>query len=217
MPRTIVLLLAILGAASAARAGPPSAFEGRALYQSYCLLCHGVDGRGDGPLAKAMEISPANLAAAVSARGDRMLAAIITGRGAQPSDGSEQHRRLSASMPEWKRVFDPSQVDALIAYLRFLERNRHDLAGDPESGAALYQRYCQACHGAEGRGDGIMVNLLPIAPMDHTDAAAVDRIENAHMIKSILDGKGRFMPAWRGILNEAEAAALVVYIRLLAD
>jgi len=35
-------------------------------------------------------------------------------------------------------------------------------------------------------------------------------------MKSILDGKGRFMPAWRGIINQADVEALVSYIRLLS-
>lgn len=216
MLRTTLLLMLLLVGVTAAQGGQPTAFEGRALYQSYCLLCHGVNGSGDGPLAKAMGAAPANLAAAVSARSDQVLAAIITGRGAQSADGSEQHGRLNAAMPEWRYVFDPSQVDALIAYLRFLQRNRHDLAGDPETGAALYRRYCQACHGPEGDGKGIMVDLLPIAPMDHTDAGSIDSLDNTQVMKSILDGKGRFMPAWRGILSEAEAAALTAYLRLLA-
>ena len=30
------------------------------------------------------------------------------------------------------------------------------------------------------------------------------------------DGKGRFMPAWRGILTQADIEALVSYIRLLS-
>jgi len=37
------------------------AYEGRGLYVSHCQLCHGTRGKGDGPLAKAMKISPADL------------------------------------------------------------------------------------------------------------------------------------------------------------
>ena len=34
---------------------------------------------------------------------------------------------------------------------------------------------------------------------------------------SILDGKGRFMPAWRGILSDSDVEGLVSYIRLLSQ
>ena len=62
-----------------------------------------------------------------------------------------------------------------------------------------------------------MVKLLGIAPMDHTSADVTDPLDNVRLMTSILDGKGRFMPAWRGILSQREAEALVSYIRLLAN
>ena len=147
----------------------PAAFEGRRLYVSYCQLCHGADGRGDGPLAKAMNISPANLTTTVRSRSDTILTKIITGEGRQTITGRDRHNLLSEAMPEWKDVFDRSQVEALIAYLRFFGRSKHELMGDPEIGSRLYQKYCQVCHGEEGDGDGIMTNLIGITPMDHTN------------------------------------------------
>src|SRR6266511_3925020 len=35
--------------------------QGEALYIRHCASCHGVAARGDGPLAKALEIQPRNL------------------------------------------------------------------------------------------------------------------------------------------------------------
>ena len=210
-------LLALLGLyAGASLANPPPAFEGRKLYVSYCLLCHGVDGAGDGPLAKAMKISPANLSTTVRSRSDTILTRIITGRGKQTITGRDRHNLLSASMPEWKDIFDRDQVDALIAYLRFLSRKKHDLMGDPEVGARLYLQYCRVCHGEEGDGDGIMTNLIGVMPMDHTNPNETNSLSNDELAASILDGKGRFMPAWRGILSQSDVEALVSYIRLLA-
>ena len=119
-------------------------------------------------------------------------------------------------MPEWKNVFNESQITALIAYLRFLSRTKHDLMGDPEVGLQLYQKYCQVCHGVEGEGDGIMTKLMGIKPMDHTNPNETNSLDNEAIVRSILDGKGKFMPAWRGILSQTDVEALVSYIRLLS-
>jgi cbb3-type cytochrome c oxidase subunit III len=199
-----------------AAANPPPAYEGRRLYVSYCQLCHGTGGEGDGPLAKVMKISPADLTTTIRSRSDTILTKIITGEGRQTITGRDRHNLLSDSMPEWKDVFSESQVKALIAYLRFLGSSKHDLMGDPEAGMRLYQKYCQVCHGEEGDGDGIMTKLMGIMPMDHTNPDETSSIDNEELVKSILDGKGRFMPAWRGILTQDDVEALVSNIRLLS-
>ena len=217
--RIHVALLMILLAANATKAfaNPPPAYEGRRLYVSYCQLCHGTDGKGDGPLAKVMQISPADLTTTVRSRSDTILFKIITGEGRQTITGRDRHNLLSEAMPEWKDVFNESQVRALIAYLRFLGRSRHGLMGDPEIGMQLYQKYCQVCHGEEGDGDGIMTRLMGFMPMDHTNPNQTNSLDNAELVDSIMDGKGRFMPAWRGILSQDDVEALVSYIRLLSQ
>jgi len=213
----VVLLILLTVSAAEAFANPPPAYEGRRLYVSYCQLCHGTDGKGGGPLAKVMQISPADLTTTVRSRSDTILTKIITGEGRQTITGRDRHNLLSEAMPEWKDVFSESQVEALIAYLRFLSRSRHGLMGDPEIGMQLYQKYCQVCHGEEGDGDGIMTRLMGIMPMDHTNPNETNRLDNEELVASILDGKGRFMPAWRGILSQGDVEALVSYIRLLSQ
>lgn len=198
-------------------ANPPPAYEGRRLYVSFCQLCHGVDGKGQGPLAKAMHISPADLTTTVRSRSDTILTKIITGEGRQTITGRDRHNLLSEAMPEWRDVFSEDQVKALIAYLRFLSRSKHGLMGDPEVGMQLYQKYCQVCHGEEGDGDGIMTSLMGIMPMDHTNPNETNSLDNEELVTSILDGKGRYMPAWRGILSQNDVEALVSYIRLLSQ
>ena len=214
--RCVMLLGLIVTTAPNVFAASPQAYEGRRLYVSYCQLCHGVDGKGDGPLARAMEISPADLRTTVRSRSDTILTKIITGEGRQTITGRNRHNLLSEAMPEWKDVFDKSQVSALIAYLRFLSRSNHELAGDPELGMRLYQKYCQVCHGEEGDGDGIMTGLMGISPMDHTNPNETNQLSNEILADSILDGKGRYMPAWRGVLTQEDVDALVSYIRLLS-
>ena len=212
----LVLFILLCMTLSDLSANPPPAYEGSRLYVSYCQLCHGTKGKGDGTLAKAMQIRPADLTTTVRSRSDTILKKIITGQGRQTITGRDRHNLLSDAMPEWRDVFSESEIEALIAYLRFLSRSKHDLMGDPEWGMQLYQKYCQVCHGVEGDGDGIMTKLMGIMPMDHTNPNETNRLDNEQLLKSILQGKGRFMPAWQGILSQKDVEALVSYIRLLA-
>ncbi|OOZ43908.1 c-type cytochrome [Solemya velum gill symbiont] len=214
--QSIVLLVVVALNLPDVMANLPAAYEGQRLYVSYCQLCHGVDGKGEGPLAKVMEISPADLTTTVRSRSETILTKIITGEGRQTITGRDRHNLLNEAMPEWKEVFDESQVKALIAYLRFLSRAKHDLMGDPEVGMQLYQKYCYVCHGEEGEGDGIMTRLMGIEPMDFTNPNEINRMDNHELISSILQGQGKFMPAWRGILSRNDVEALVSYIRLLS-
>ena len=197
-------------------ASPPLSYEGRRLFVSYCQLCHGMDGKGGGPLAKDMKIDTADLTTTVRSRSDTILKKIITGEGRQTITGRDRHNILSDAMPNWKGVFNGDQVNALIAYLRFLGNSKHGLMGDPVKGMALYQQYCQVCHGEEGGGDGIMTKMMKIEPMDHSNPNEMNQLTNEELVDSILTGTGRFMPAWEGILTREEVEQLVSYIRLLS-
>jgi mono/diheme cytochrome c family protein len=45
-------------------------------------------------------------------------------------------------------------------------------AAEPESpGKAAYMRYCSSCHGAGGKGDGPLANMLTTKPTDLTQIA----------------------------------------------
>jgi len=195
----------------------PPAFEGRRLFTSYCLLCHGPTGKGDGPLAVTRKLEPADLTVTVRSRSDTILRKIIADEGRPTITGRDRHDIISASMPSWKDVFTDEQLDALIAYLRFLGTSKHELMGNPETGLELYGRYCQACHGEDGSGDGIMTKLIKMDERDHTNSNVMDRLSNEDLIDRIEDGAGEYMPAWKGILTRNEVEALVSYIRLLAQ
>jgi len=217
--RKLIFCGAILGVVLPvmnAFANPPLSYEGRRLFVSYCQLCHGMDGKGGGPLAKDMEIDTADLTTTVRSRSDTILKKIITGEGRQTITGRDRHNILSDAMPSWKGVFTDSQINALIAYLRFLGNSKHSLMGDPVKGRALYKQYCQVCHGEDGDGNGIMTKLMKIEPADHTNSNAMDIISNKILVEIILTGRGKYMPAWEGILTRKEVEELVSYIRLLS-
>jgi mono/diheme cytochrome c family protein len=73
-----------------------------------------------------------------------------------------------------------------------------------ESGRALYVRYCSACHGSAGRGDGPVAAELRTTPADLTRIAARnDGVFPAAEVARTIDGRDdvrahgtREMPVW---------------------
>lgn len=208
-----VLSLCLTGAlmSAAARAEVVKTYDGWKLYNSYCYLCHGSNGKGGGPLAKSLKINPADLTSAerLGKKSDRELLLII--------QGNAPHGKMK-DMPQWGQVLPEPQIKSLVSYLRFLHSSRHPLVGNPEQGRELYGRYCVACHGADGKGHGVMTNVLPIKPIDHTDAVKMDAMDNRRLSNIILygDAKQDYMPAWEGFLSKQDVDSIVSYLRMLS-
>ncbi|TGQ35590.1 MULTISPECIES: c-type cytochrome [unclassified Mesorhizobium] len=75
---------------------------GEAEYMNSCAVCHGPDGRGDGPLGDLLMKRPADLTRLAKRNGGRFpysrVFATIDGRYAVPSHGDRE-------MPVWGRQF----------------------------------------------------------------------------------------------------------------
>jgi mono/diheme cytochrome c family protein len=76
--------------------------SGKEMYKSYCAVCHGIDGKGNGPAAPAMKAQPTDLTLLAQKNGGKYpaahVASVIRGQAALPSHGSED-------MPVWGRLF----------------------------------------------------------------------------------------------------------------
>lgn len=102
--------------------------DGAALYLEYCAVCHGAEGRGDGPAAAALQKPPSDLTGLAAANGGAFPATMVY----QLIDG----RRLvlahgDADMPIWGRRFARTgvsateverRVGALLDHLEGLQR-----------------------------------------------------------------------------------------------
>ncbi len=116
---TLVLLSATLAVGGCngrrlrdAAFAPPSADEiagARGDYRAACAACHGIDGRGDGPVATSLDPRPADLTLLAARRGgtfpsDDVLAVVVG------------DRRIDAhgtrAMPIWSDRFDSSSSGA---------------------------------------------------------------------------------------------------------
>ena len=72
------------------------------MYNNYCAVCHGKDGKGNGPAADALKAAPSNLTTLSSKNGGKYpsmkVASIIRGDDAVPAHGSKE-------MPVWGKLF----------------------------------------------------------------------------------------------------------------
>jgi mono/diheme cytochrome c family protein len=88
-------------------------------------------------------------------------------------------------------------------------------AGDAHHGEAIFQQYCQGCHGPDGRGGGkgFMPHVGPLARKDY-----IEHLTDEYLAEVIAEGgpaagKSGFMPAWKSTLSPQAIADVVAYIR----
>lgn len=76
--------------------------SGKEMFDSYCAVCHGKDGKGNGPAATAMKTPPTDLTLLAKKEGGKYpaahVAAVIRGQATTPSHGSQD-------MPVWGPLF----------------------------------------------------------------------------------------------------------------
>lgn len=86
-----------------------------------------------------------------------------------------------------------------------------DQARQARRGAEIFQQDCAACHGATGRGDGWVGQVLLRQPKDLT----ATRFSTELLGQVLWNGKrGTAMPSWRG-LSQPDLAAVALYVKTL--
>lgn len=104
--------------------------DGKATYDTYCASCHGTEGRGDGPVAGALNPKPTDFQDArywkrLGTGGDVLIVRAIK-RGGTATDHS-------TNMPAWEPVLTDDQVRAIVAYLRRLAGAAATLESEDEA------------------------------------------------------------------------------------
>lgn len=185
--------------------------QGEALYRRYCAVCHGADGRGDGPNAPFLEEDrPRDLTDSryLGGLSDEHLDRVIR-------DGG-QAVRGSRFMPPWGRTLAPSQIQALIVYIRTLSARAPRIsspgAGLTTGDVLARELGCPACHS--------MGDLPPLAVAPDLSEEG-NRVQRAWLIQFLRApqpirpvgyhplSRSR-MPDFR--LSEEEAVSLAEYL-----
>lgn len=82
-------------------------------------------------------------------------------------------------------------------------------AGDAAAGKAVYEKKCQNCHGADGKGDAKMD-----AKLKARTKLEIDGKSDAEMLALIKDGK-KPMPGYAKSLSEADVDNVWAYTKSL--
>lgn len=81
---------------------PTNAASGAEMYTNYCAVCHGKDGKGNGPATPALKTPPTDLTTLAQKNGGKYPAlhvtSIIRGEGDLPAHGNKD-------MPVWGPLF----------------------------------------------------------------------------------------------------------------
>jgi mono/diheme cytochrome c family protein len=109
-------------------AKPASTFKGDDLYRQFCAVCHGPDGKGNGPAASALKVRATDLTQLSRQNNGKFptlhVKNILTGVDAVTAHGNIE-------MPTWGDTFKSisadatlgeMRIDALLEYLQKIQR-----------------------------------------------------------------------------------------------
>ncbi len=142
--------------------GPPApvpAVVGQAPFLRHCAGCHGVTGRGDGPLASSLPRPPRDLAGEPlrtrSAPGapsrEDVFRTITVGA---PAHGMPAFDHLPAGVRWALAAFVVDLARDMAAPAAPLQLPARPAQVDLEHGRALFMARCATCHGLDAAGDG---------------------------------------------------------------
>jgi len=96
------------------------------------------------------------------------------------------------------------------------------MLGDAQKGKVIYDTYCVACHGPQGKGDGPAAASLTKKPANHSDGNYMNPLPNEELFKVVKEGgasigKSNLMPAWGATLQDDQVKDVLAYVRSLAN
>ncbi|MGE5304325.1 MAG: ethylbenzene dehydrogenase-related protein [Alphaproteobacteria bacterium] len=227
----VAALVSSLALGAANKKDTSSTARGKEVYLANCAVCHGAEGRGDGPAAYLVFPKPRDFT-----RGIFKLRSTAT----IPTDADLLKTITQGipgtAMPAWPNLA-PANRQALVDYVkRFsaafskpaarvkIPRAPRFTAKMVAEGKQLYvDAGCDSCHGAAGRGDGASAPDLrdewgyPIRPRDLTDQDLFKSGATPGDIYKVLQVGigGTPMPVFKDTLTPEQSWQIVAYVQSL--
>lgn len=176
---------------------PPNPAAGKAIYDEKCEPCHGPTGLGDGSKAGNLPQRPPMIGArevALTARPAVWYSVVTQGN-------------IEKFMPGFKAGLDDRQRWDVVAYVYTLSQTDQEI----ETGKALYDEQCAACHGTSGKGDGPQASGSSMPDWSRQDRLAV--LSSQEIADLVASGTGG-MPSFSN-LSQEDRLALAAYVRRL--
>ena len=164
---------------------------GKRLFLTYCAVCHGSDAGGATGFPNLTDNDWLY-------GGDpkTIQTTILDGR--------------NGAMPAWGSVLSGEQVDQVVAYVLSLSGREAD-STKLEAGKKVFQTYCVACHGMDGKGNQAMG-----AP-NLTDKIWLYGGSPGTIKHTIMQGRNGKMPAHREFLGTEKVHLLAAYVYSLSQ
>ncbi|MBO9465461.1 Cytochrome c [Pelagimonas phthalicica] len=136
MIRVFSGLTACLALLACVEAEMPQASDGKALFMENCASCHGANGKGEGPMARAMEKTPKDLTLIQVRHGDKFPKSKVL----STIDGYARSDIAGPGMPEFGALLEgdlipydsgdgietptPRKLLALLEYIESIQEKR---------------------------------------------------------------------------------------------
>jgi len=167
----------------------PQAMQlGKRLFDDNCAACHGYDAKGN------QVIGAPNLT-------DNTW--LYGGKVSDVEQSITQGRH--GVMPPWKSVLRYGQIKNVAHYVLSLSGESHD-AGAAAVGKRVFDTYCMACHGADGKGN------RQLGAANLTDHVWKYGGTLKDVMTTIENGRQGHMPAWSDRLDANEIRVLSAWV-----
>jgi ubiquinol-cytochrome c reductase cytochrome c subunit len=168
---------------------------GRALYETGCISCHGIEGEG------------------VPDRGPTLIGVgaastyFMLSSGRMPTDDPDGQTRRKPP------AYTPEQIDQLVAYVASLGDGPpipmiDPADGDLAEGQQLYTANCAACHNSAGSGGALGQAIY---------APAVTKATPTQVAAAVRTGPGAMPVFGPAVLDDQELASVMRYVEYLKD
>lgn len=198
--------------------------EGRRIYSTKCLSCHGCSGRGDGPYASMNNARPADLR---QVKFQNRQPSFFLWRVSEGVPGTV--------MPQWEQTLSKRERWLVVLFIRAAFANQvphltdegdmpaaYAKLNDPykrtedniEAGKAIYVMNCAFCHGYGGMGDGPDARDLQPAPPNFHDLPTYQSWTGADYFWRVSESLPlRAMPQWKYSFNDQQRWLVSNYVR----